>query len=204
MSLEIKRVLQKAGHCGPACIAMLLTEQGIEVSQESVATSAGIASSIQKEGSRVDQLADAVEQISNRHMLLARFDSKIADLQRFLPAFGRPLGIEWQGVFFRDDGSTFEEGHYSLINGYDSEFGRFRIIDPDSRSFFTSGLISPDELARRWWERNSIRNSHTPSVVNRGLIFVVSRDSEIDQFVAEGFKRPTSLDLIAHNVRSEL
>jgi hypothetical protein len=179
---------------------MLLNERGIDVPQESIAASAGLIGLIQKEGSRIDQLADSVERVSGQHVLLARFNCTISELLNYLSAFKRPFGIEWQGLFRRDDGSTFEEGHYSVIHGYDAQSENFYILDPDSHSLFHSGQIHTSILQERWWERNSLQGNPRIEVLNRGLAFIIVNRNEVSRFEVYGLRRPTAEDLITYNV----
>jgi hypothetical protein len=203
MIIRLKRVIQMAGHCGPACISMLFDERGVDIPQASIAQSAGLSGSIQKEGSRIDQLADSVERITTQYVLLARFNCTTSDLTRFLHMYQRPFGIEWQGLFRRENGSTFEEGHYSVIHGYDPEADRFNILDPDSRSTFASGHIPVLVLRERWWEQNLIHGTSQIHVLNRGLAFIVASQTEVEKFESNGFFRPKAHDLIVNNVVGE-
>ncbi len=170
---------------------MLLGERGIRVGQEDIAASAGLATTIEATGSRVDQLADAVERLVPTHRLVARFHSTTDDLRHYLAVFQRPLGIEWQGRFRRDDGSQFDEGHYSVIVGYHGGHQRFNLVDPDPRSLYASGTIASRDLATRWWESNSVDGGTLSQVTNRGLLFLVAATDEFPIVNQNGFERPT-------------
>src|SRR5574338_282691 len=86
-------------HCGPAIIKMMLSNQGIEVTQEQVAEAGGATSLIAMHGMRVDQLARAVQVLAPSMRFYYKDQSTIDELARIVQIYGYPVGVEWQGVF---------------------------------------------------------------------------------------------------------
>src|SRR5512133_2564863 len=86
-------------HCGPAVIQMLLSNLGIEVSQEAVAEAGGATELIELNGMRVDQLARAVRVLAPDARFWYKDHSSLDDLIRLVSEYRYPVGVEWQGLF---------------------------------------------------------------------------------------------------------
>jgi hypothetical protein len=86
-------------HCGPATISMLLSNLGIEVTQEQVAEAGGASSLIELNGMRVDQLALAVRRLAPQVVFYYKDHAALAELVRVVQDHHCPAGVEWQGVF---------------------------------------------------------------------------------------------------------
>jgi len=86
-------------HCGPAVIQMLLSNLGVEVSQEEVAESGGATNLIEVNGMRVEQLARAVQLLAPKVLFYYKDHTSIEELARVVHDYRYPVGVEWQGLF---------------------------------------------------------------------------------------------------------
>lgn len=188
--LPIETVIQNCGHCGPATVSMLLGFVGRTCDQSAIVEAAGLRSTIATHGSRIDQLAAAVESLDD-FILLAKFDSTTQQIIRVISEVGIPVGVEWQSTFCRTDGTLYTEGHYSVVRGFDFERQELTIADPDPTSQFYAGSISFDEFARRWWEENQIFEPNYEKVLNRGLCFAIVQTHFQDSLLEMGFQQAT-------------
>ena len=71
-NIEIHRVWQKKGHCGPTSLEMMLSLYGLAVSQEAIAEAAGVKETISENGSRIDELAKAIKALVPGYFLMAK------------------------------------------------------------------------------------------------------------------------------------
>jgi hypothetical protein len=192
--VHVKRITQKEiGYCGPATVSMLLSVLHLSVSQDQIMEKIGIKEEKRVNGTRIDQLGQAVNELASGYTLLAKYNSTIQDLEAVLSGLNLPVGIEWQGSFKQPDGSVYDEGHYSVVFGADSLASRLFIIDPDDRSVFADGSLSLDELRKRWWDINRIplyNNGHKgfQDIANQGLIFLVVPDLRVLQLKQLGYQ----------------
>jgi hypothetical protein len=197
--IEIRRVWQKKGHCGPTSLEMMLSLYGLAVSQEAIAEAAGVEETIGENGSRIDELALAIEALVPGYVLMAKYDSSVEDLESLVEEYGLPTGIEWQGVFVDDEGAPFEEGHYSVVVKVDRDTGAITIADPERRSALIDGMLSFSDFEERWWEDNDVPSVADPTVMevicNKGLLFVVVPEEQTSQMQTVGLQ-PVSLSLM--------
>ena len=201
--LSIRKVRQKTGFCGPASIEMMLSYYGINISQDEIATAGGIVEG--EDGSRIDELDQAVKKICPNYVILARYNATLEDLAHLTEAIQLPVGIEWQGIFTHPDGTYFEIGHYSVVTSVDLKMGVLTILDPDERSGLVNGRIFVNDFIGQWWEDNDIPmigcSDRTEIVRNNHLLFVVVPWSNITEMMNLGL-RPVSVDLMrAHRVQ---
>src|SRR5215208_4104092 len=82
-------------HCGPAVIQMLLSNEGLEVTQEDVAEAGGASSLIELNGMRVDQLALAVSRLAPQVMFYYKHHASLRDLIQAVNQYRYPVGVEW-------------------------------------------------------------------------------------------------------------
>jgi hypothetical protein len=195
--LDIRKVRQKVGFCGPASIEMMLSYYGINLSQDEIAASGGIVEG--EDGSRIDQLDQAVKILCPNYVILARYNASIQELAYLTDDLNLPVGIEWQGIFTNQDGSYFEIGHYSVVTSVDLNIGVLTILDPDERSGLVNGRIFINDFFGQWWEKNDIPMIGCPGstevVLNNRLLFVVVPWSRTAEMMDLGF-RPVSIDLM--------
>jgi hypothetical protein len=203
-AVEICRVLQKKGHCGPTSLVMMLSLYGLVVSQEAIAEAAGVQETISEDGSRIDELNLAIETLVPGYRLMAKYDSSLDDLESLVEGCGLPTGVEWQGVFVDDEGAPFEEGHYSVVVGVDRSVGVVTILDPERRSALVNGELSIADFEERWWEENDVPSLRDPEVMevicNQGLLFVVVPEEQVPQMRAMGLQPVSLLLMREHQV----
>ncbi len=202
MPTAITRIFQLKGHCGPTSVQMMLRAQKVRVSQRDLARETQAGPTIYEHGCRIDQLSRAVSILRPDFTLLAKYDSSIEDLQRLCGELGLPVGVEWRGMFTRDDGSVYEDGHYSIVTEVDAAQGMVRIIDPDETSVLPNGEICIAEFSGRWWDENwlgSPLDPAAPIVRTYHLTFVVVPRAQEETLVALGYQPPTMDLMRAHH-----
>ncbi len=102
-------------HCGPAAIQMMLSNLGIEVTQEQVAEAGGAASLIAMQGMRVEQLALAVQRLAPQVVFYYKDHATIDELVRIVNDYRHPAGVEWQGVFEDEDAARLDRANLAYI-----------------------------------------------------------------------------------------
>jgi len=187
--MGLRRQVQLVGHCGPTCISMLLEHQGVQLSQEAIASAAGVASTISSLGSRIDQLATAINTLAPQFLLMGRYNSGIEHIEAML-SLRMYAGVEWQGRFhYENSHLQFDIGHYSIVTEVDRARGLLEIVDPDDKSVFSHGSIAIKEFLARWWEDNEmVKGSKYRSF---GLAFVVASRIQASEVEALGFEPVT-------------
>jgi hypothetical protein len=208
-------------HCGPAVIQMLLSNLGIEVTQEEVAEAGGATNLIAMNGMRVDQLAQAVKRLAPEVIFYYKDHTTISELVRVVNDYHYPVGVEWQGVFedeededegFEDSDSDEDQddeevlledgesedtdyGHYSVVVWADRRRRQLIIADPYKDYFSQARIFSYDAFDRRWYDFNEIPDPVTGQpllVEDDHLIFVVVRRNVI-------FPRLMGMRIFSHN-----
>jgi hypothetical protein len=122
-------------HCGPAAIQMLLSNLGIEVSQEQVAEAGGATSLIAMNGMRVDQLALAVYHLAPQVVFYVKDHATLDELVRIVKDYRHPVGVEWQGVFEDEDAARLDRANQNW---------KPRAKGSQARK---SGIISPEKAS---------------------------------------------------------
>ena len=187
--MGLRRQVQLVGHCGPTCISMLLEHHGVQLSQAAIAAAAGVVPTISLVGSRIDQLAIAVDALAAQFVLLGRYNSGLEHIESIL-SLRMYAGVEWQGRFlFKNSHHQFDVGHYSLVTELNRARGILQIVDPDDKSVYSHGSIAIDEFLARWWEDNEmVKGSKRRSF---GLVFVVVPRSRASEVESLGFEQVT-------------
>jgi hypothetical protein len=172
-------------HCGPAVIQMMLSDLGIEVSQEQVAEAGGATSLIDMHGMRIDQLALAVRRLSTQVIFYYKDHATIDDLVRIVTDYRHPAGVEWQGVFEDEDAARLDRankawsenwhalpsetslpmdsesqdtdyGHYSLVTRAIRRRRELIIADPYKDFFTQARIFDFSEFEARWYDYNEV------------------------------------------------
>lgn len=184
--IHLDRVSQLIGHCGPASISMMLSFFGEKVDQRELAAQAGVSDTIEKSGSRLDQLSFAISELLPSYLLLGNFFTSEEDINFVLNELKIPLGVEWQGIFFNEVRGRFEIGHYSVLNDYSPQSGDLGIIDPDDESVHCDGIIPKETFFPRWWEINVMNDGK--KYKTEKCSFVVIPKAMQNQFEGAGFE----------------
>jgi hypothetical protein len=189
-------------HCGPAVIQMLLAQCGVVVSQQQIAEAAGVTDLIEMNGTRVDQLAQAVGILAPQLQFWYKENSKFKSLIALVSEYQYPVGVEWQGLFEDEDddeedddeedneaGEPLEDsetgdndyGHYSLVIYVDEETKQLIIADPYKDYISQDRIFTFKEFANRWYDYNEILDPETGEariVEDYHMMFIVAPKEE--------------------------
>jgi hypothetical protein len=178
---KLKRTTQiTESHCGPATIQMLLSNVGVDVTQDKVAEAGDATELIERNGMRVDQLARAVVLLASEVEFWYKMHAELSDLIALITEHQYPVGVEWQGIFDDDEEDTSDDndyGHYSLISHIDIEKQALIVVDPYKDFVSRDRILSFDEFVERWWDYNEVMNIETgkPELVkDTHLMFIVT------------------------------
>jgi ABC-type bacteriocin/lantibiotic exporter with double-glycine peptidase domain len=164
-------------HCGPAVVQMLLENIGLQVSQEQITQAAGAVQTIKEQGTRVDQLAQAVHKLAPDARLWYKAKASLRDLQYVLEEAKYPVGVEWQGVFddaVQEPGD--DDGHYSVLAHIDETRDELIIMDPYKDFVDQSRILKISVFLKRWWDYNEVLDPATRKTTyqkDEALFFVV-------------------------------
>jgi ABC-type bacteriocin/lantibiotic exporter with double-glycine peptidase domain len=164
-------------HCGPAVIQMLLENIGVNASQEAITEAAGATQTIETQGTRVDQLAKAVQQLAPGAKLWYKEKASIDDLEYVLDEWKFPLGVEWQGLFDEVDDEEEDYGHYSIVAHIDKAKDELIIVDPYKDFVDQNRIIKMSVFLKRWWDFNEVKDPQTEEKTfkkDEQLFFVVA------------------------------
>jgi len=179
--IDLVRVPQLVGHCGPSSVAMLLGFQGVSTTQEEIVKVAGISQTVEEIGSRIDQLAYAIEKIEPSLTIMGKFNCTSIDIDLVINSLKLPFGVEWQGIFEDKELGQFEIGHYSVLNSFDPNTQNIGIVDPDDTSIYKDGIIPKEVFFPRWWEVNIMKDEKKYRTDGLGFVIVGQELVEILQ-----------------------
>jgi hypothetical protein len=173
-------------HCGPAVIQMLLSDLGIEVTQEEVAEAGGAKELIELNGMRVDQLALAVHRLAPQTRFWFKSPASLEDLITTVRDYRFPSGVEWQGLFYatpEEEPETGDDdyGHYSVVTIVDPENRQLVIADPYKDFREQDRVFSFDFFLPRWYDFNEVKEPGTGKirlVEDRRMMFIVTPKDE--------------------------
>lgn len=159
---RLRRIQQiTENHCGPAVTQMLLENIGVNVSQEEITEAAGATQTIETHGTRVDQLAKAVQQLAPIAKLWFKERASPEDLEYVLNECKYPVGVEWQGLFADMDGDDDDYGHYSIIAHIDKLKDEIIVVDPYKDFVDQSRIVKMSLFLDRWWDFNEVKDPQT-------------------------------------------
>lgn len=159
---RLRRIEQiTENHCGPAVIQMLLENIGITAAQEEITEAAGATQTIEMHGTRVDQLAKAVQQLAPIARLWYKEHANEDDLTYVLDVCKFPVGVEWQGLFDDMDDDDEDYGHYSIISHIDKAKDELIIVDPYKDFVDQNRIIRMSTFLNRWWDFNEVKDLDT-------------------------------------------
>lgn len=166
---------------------MLLSNLGVEVTQEEVAEAGDAALRLELHGMRVDQLATAVCQLVPEAQFWYKRRASLDDLIVLVTEHLYPVGVEWQGDFeddedVEDDAEDEEEddddyGHYSVITHIDQERQELIIVDPYKSFAERDHILSFTEFVERWWDTNEVTSAKTGRsryVTDTRMMFIIT------------------------------
>jgi hypothetical protein len=171
-------------HCGPAVIQMLLSNLGIEVSQEAIASAGGAAGLIDQSGMRVDQLARAVRLLAPHAQFWYKANASLSDLYRLVTDIRYPVGVEWQGLFedrLEDESDEGDYGHYSVVIIVDEKNREVVIVDPYKDFRDQDRLFDLNWFITRWYDYNEYEDPVTKkkqTLEDRQVLFIITPDDE--------------------------
>ena len=148
-------------HCGPAVLQMLLENIGVNASQQEITEAAGATHTIETLGTRVDQLAKAVQELVPIARLWYKEKAKLDDLIYVLEEAKYPVGVEWQGLFEDMDGDDDDYGHYSIIAHIDQAKDELIVVDPYKDYIDQNRIIRISTFQDRWWDFNEVKDPQT-------------------------------------------
>jgi len=156
---RLRRIQQiTENHCGPAVIQMLLENIGVNTTQEEITEAAGATHTIETHGTRVDQLAKAVQQLAPIAKLWYKEKASLEDLEYVLNDFKFPIGIEWQGLFADMDDDEDDYGHYSVLAHIDKAKDEIIVVDPYKDFVDQSRIVRMSTFLDRWWDFNEVKD----------------------------------------------
>lgn len=175
---RLRRIEQiTENHCGPAVTQMLLENIGITAAQEEITEAAGATLTIATHGTRVDQLAKAVQKLAPIAKLWFKEKASVEDLEYVLDVCKFPVGVEWQGLFEDMDDEDDDYGHYSIIAHIDKAKDEVIIVDPYKDFVDQSRIVRMSTFLDRWWDFNEVKDPDTGEKAfkkDEQLFFVVA------------------------------
>jgi len=156
---------------------MLLENIGVNVSQEEITEAAGATHTIETHGTRVDQLAKAVQDLAPIAKLWYKDKATPEDLEYVLNECKFPVGVEWQGLFSDMDDDDDDYGHYSIIAHIDKVKDELIVVDPYKDFVDQSRIVKMSLFLDRWWDFNEVKDPQTGEKTfkkDEQLFFVVA------------------------------
>lgn len=165
---------------------MLLSNLGIEVTQEAVAEAGGVKELIDLNGMRVDQLALAVHKLAPETRFWFKSPASLEDLITTVRDYRFPSGVEWQGLFYatpEEEPETGDDdyGHYSVVTIIDPENRQLVIADPYKDFRDQDRIFGFDFFLSRWYDYNEVVNPATGRkklVEDLRMMFIVTPKDE--------------------------
>ncbi len=156
---------------------MLLENIGVGTTQEEITEAAGATLTIATHGTRVDQLARAVHELTPIARLWYKEKASLDDLEYVLNEQKYPVAVEWQGLFADMDDDDDDYGHYSIIVHIDKLKDEVIVTDPYKDFVDQSRIVSMNLFLSRWWDFNEVKDLQTGEKVfkkDERLFFVVA------------------------------
>jgi len=140
---------------------MLLENIGVNASQQEITEAAGATHTIETLGTRVDQLAKAVQELVPIARLWYKEKADLDDILYVLEEAKYPVGVEWQGLFEDMDDDDEDYGHYSIIAHIDKAKDELIIVDPYKDYIDQNRIIRISTFQERWWDFNEVKDPQT-------------------------------------------
>ena len=153
--------------CGPAVLAMLLSQHGVALEQRAIPKAAHVsAKQIDDLGMRLDQLALAVRKLAPNYTLWAKRHATFEDLHLFVNTYRLACGVEWQEKTSEEeledlrkegvDPEKIDMGHYSVVTGIDMDAKKLSLQNPSYYAHKKEQVFSIDEFESRWFDTNQL------------------------------------------------
>lgn len=162
-AIPLRRITQLPAFCGPASLAMMLSQHGVEVDQQAIATATN-ATDLEKDGTRIDQLARAVKTLAPDYRMWAKRNATLWDVDVLIHTRRYVVGVEWQGLWTTEqlkemgdsgDVNADDLGHYSVITGIDMKKNTLVIQDP-STYYAGTREFTFEAFEKRWFDTNKV------------------------------------------------
>jgi len=140
---------------------MLLENIGVNASQQEITEAAGATLTIETHGTRVDQLAKAVQQLVPIARLWYKEKASLDNILYVLEEAKYPVGVEWQGLFEDMDDDEEDYGHYSIVAHIDQTKGELIVVDPYKDYIDQNRIIRINKFLERWWDFNEVKDPQT-------------------------------------------
>lgn len=170
-------------HCGPAVIKALLQFNGIITTQDQIVEAAKVKSTIMKKGMRPKQIADAVEKLDSKMKFWFKQNASIRDLDKLIHTYKIPVGINWQGLFYKsadEERAKYKKedrGHYSIVIDVDKKKKEIILDDPYREYFEVPRVFSYEWFKSRWFDADEVVDKKTKKksiVKTNKFIFIVT------------------------------
>lgn len=170
---------------------MLLSNLGVELTQEAIAEAGGATTLIEMNGMRIDQLARAVRKLAPQLRFWYKDKSSIQELAALVTQYRYPVGVEWQGVFEdpeeegtepgENETADTDYGHYSVVTHVDLEKQELIIADPYKDFIAQDRIFSLTEFEQRWYDINDVPDPSSDSpkrIEDYHMLFIVTEADE--------------------------
>lgn len=153
--IPLHRVVQLPAYCGPATLAMMLSQYNIIADQRAIAQEGKAVDFIEDHGTRIDQLALATRNIAPHLRMWAKRDATFEDIDTLINKLGLPVGVEWQDVGANDQWDD-DNGHYSVIIGIDMENRTLTIRNPNDCDEVDDKEYTFEIFDKAWFDTNEV------------------------------------------------
>jgi hypothetical protein len=159
MSLQLTVIPQiTESHCGPAVLQMLLSYHGQTTGQRQIEAAGRVKSTILRHGMRPARMAEAVAKVSQKLRYWFKNEASITDLERLVNLEKVPVGVNWQGMFYRTEAleqkhdPKGDHGHYSLVIGLNRTRNMVTLADPFPDFAPKKRHFKLSWFKTRWWD----------------------------------------------------
>lgn len=178
--INLPRIAQiDSSHCGPAVVEMLLSNLGLNATQEEIAEAADVEGKIEDHGMTVAEMRLAVNHLFPYVNFWHKDYATIEELRRIVAVHRYPVGVEWQGVFLQySDG---EDGHYGVITHVDFSENLIYLADPYDKFAGVDRNFNINAFLKRWWDINEVVDLQTgmvEHVKDNRMMFIITPQDE--------------------------
>jgi hypothetical protein len=210
-AITLPRVTQQTdSHCGPAVLELLLGFVGRPFTQDQIVRAAGIARRIKKNGTRPNQLAQAVAKLAPDMQFWFKSNTSTQDLVELVKTQRWPVAVNWQGLFYdtpeeeiKSPSPDGDYGHYSVVTDINPARDRITIVDVYREYSAKPRVFSLHWFEARWWDTArdiDTKTGQDESIRTKRLSFIVA--PQIAEFPQQvGMLLPDKLDSLKLKAR---